>query len=866
MAEVAPIRVLLIDDDPVTAAVVRGYLQANGERYRLSLVERYDLGLDAAMSTEHDVVIIDDCLDHHTGAQLLAGLQQRGCRLPLIVLTNRRDRAFESLVRDLGAAEVLTRSELSASALDRTLRYAHCRRRDADQLRAWARTARAMTSALPSPCALLDPGGRVIECNSALCELLGKAYGEIVGHGAARILAGGAIGADAPPRIWTDTARTDGGEQQVRCSCQPLPDGGCLLSLEVNADSTRIFRRLTADPDEVSLLRNLMAHLPDQIYLKDRRSRYVLNNPSHLAILGASDQAAVVGKTDHDFFPPDLADAYLADERLVIDGGQVVLDKIERVITTAGEETWVSVSKAPLRDERGRIIGLVGMSRDITDRMDDAQALAEQQRRIAALVGAAPVVLFSFDAKGCYTLCEGAGLSGLGLRPGELVGRSVFEAHPDSPSVRDIARRALDGERVAVEDLAIGERRFSVRLEPTRDDLGQVREVIGVAYDITEQHQIRSELQLRDSEFLQAQKMEAVGRLAGGVTHDFNNVLTAILGHAELLRERLVATREREAVDRIAAVARKGSAMTRRLLAFCRRQVVDPRPVDLTQVVRATVELAQPLVGDGVQIQLVLPSSPLVVLGDEVQLEQVLLNLVVNARDAMDGRGRITIAASLEAGEILLTVTDTGPGMDAATLARCREPFFTTKGEGTGTGLGLATVGDILGQFGGVLEIQSAPDAGCTIFITLPAIAGTADGGSTFESSAAHPAMRLPQRVLVAEDQADVRAMLGETLQQLGVEVVECRDGLAAWHLLDTDPAPCDVLISDIHMPGMDGNELGQRVVARHPELPILFISGHVDEPGELPSGPRYRLLAKPFSRRRLVQYLGELMVARAGS
>jgi CheY-like chemotaxis protein len=198
--------------------------------------------------------------------------------------------------------------------------------------------------------------------------------------------------------------------------------------------------------------------------------------------------------------------------------------------------------------------------------------------------------------------------------------------------------------------------------------------------------------------------------------------------------------------------------------------------------------------------------------------------------------------------------------MDAATLARCREPFFTTKQEDKGTGLGLATVDDIVRLLGGRTDLSSAPGAGCTVFVSLPALQQAATGRSPSEYPLAPPVLHRHGRVLVAEDQPDVRAMLGEVLGGLGCEVILCEHGGQAWLRLDCVQSPCDLLITDIRMPVMDGLELAERVIERHPQLPILFISGHVDEPEELPHGPSYRLLPKPFSRDRLIQAVDELL------
>ncbi|MDA3960792.1 MAG: response regulator [Planctomycetota bacterium] len=868
MAQATPIPVLLIDDDPVTAAVVRTYLGHQAENYQLSVVEHYEEGITEATAGKHDALIVDDCLDHHTGTQLLASLQQRACQLPIIILTNRRDPTFDRLATELGASEVLTRSELSAGALGRTLRYVLRQRRDQLELEAWRHGIRHLPAGQLAPCMVVAVDGTIEECNSALCAFAGLPYGAVVGHQVSDIL-GSVLDDMTPSGQWNAELFTGDDEgNRVHCARVALPDGAQIVTIEPTAESTHIFRRLTADPQEANLLRTLIEHLPDQIYIKDRRCRFVLNNPEHLQVLGVSKQEQALGKTDHDFFPRELADLYRNDDRLVIEGGRVVLDRVEQVRTASGAECWVSASKVPLRDDQGAIIGLVGMSRDITGRMDDAAAMAGQQRRIAALVAAAPVILFAFDRDGIFTLAEGKGLAELELDHTDMAGHTVNALFADVPELVELCHRALDGAPVSVDELVVRNRHLTLRMEPIRDELGSVSEVIGVGYDVTREHRVRSQLRLRDEEFLQAQKMEAVGRLAGGVAHDFNNVLTAVLGHGELLRARIGSdTEAQRTLSKILAVARKGAAMTRRLLAFCRRQPIERTAIDFIAVVRATVDVAAPLLGEGIQTALAMPNETIHIVGDEAQLEQVLLNLLVNARDAMGGTGTITVSASAETNprgnnEVLLAVSDTGCGMDEQTRARCFDPFYTTKSEGKGTGLGLATVRDIVHEAGGSINVDSEPGAGSTFFITLPSLDADEElrVDPSHSSSAAHVAIAIKGHVAVVEDQPDVRTMMAEVLTDYGCTVASYADGAEAWTQLSNDHIACDMVVTDIHMPLMDGIELARRLTEIHPKLPVLFVSGHVDEPDEIPRDRRHRLLTKPFSHARLLQDVGELL------
>ena len=390
---------------------------------------------------------------------------------------------------------------------------------------------------------------------------------------------------------------------------------------------------------------------------------------------------------------------------------------------------------------------------------------------------------------------------------------------------------------------------------------GAPTRMAGTVADITERK--RGEAALRESEeqLRQAQKMEAIGRLAGGVAHDFNNLLTAIGGYSSLaLLEFPLDDPRREYLEEIQRAGERGASLTKQLLASGRKQVLSPRLIDLNALVDDLTSLLRRVIGEDVELEWLRDSAPAVVFADPGQVEQVIMNLAVNARDAMPEGGTLSIASSmleLEAGDarapnagryVLLSVTDSGHGMDEDTMARMFEPFFTTKDPGKGTGLGLSTVYGIVQQLSGSIRARSALGHGTQFEIYLP----ERERGVL----SVHPPTVVPQArgseetVLLVEDESQVRKLVFEVLRSRGYRVLAAKDGLEAVPLEENFAGRIDLLITDVVMPGMSGRELAQHVASARPETKVLFISGYTDD-AVLRHGlstPGRSFLQKPFA------------------
>ncbi len=497
---------------------------------------------------------------------------------------------------------------------------------------------------------------------------------------------------------------------------------------------------------ERSLLQSLIEHVPDLIYVKDAEGRYVLNNLAHVHFLGAGSAAEVRGKTVFGLFPPELARQYHADDLAIMRSGEPLLNHEEPTANPSGERIWLSTTKIPLWDSQGKVVGLVGIARDITERK-----CAEER-------------------------------------------------------------------------------------------------------------------------LLQAQKIDAVGRLAGGVAHDFNNLLTAILGYSELLlRRHQNDTATHRHAEEIRKAAERGAALTQQLLAFSRKQTLRPSVLDLNAVVADMDKLLRRLISENIKFITVPGSNLGCVQADPSQLEQVILNLVINASDAMPNGGTLTI----ETGEValdeeyvrhhpevkpgiyvMLAISDTGVGMTSETKAHLFEPFFTTKNAGKGTGLGLATCYGIVKQSGGHISVYSELGRGTTVKVYLARVDQSAGPvrqphGQSKELPRGH------ETILVVEDEPSIRELTVQVLRELGYTVLQAADGEEALRVNRQYHSKIDLLVTDVIMPQVGASELVARLAPLRPKMKVLYVSGYMDlavtanlavANGHPLIGPVRAFLQKPFT------------------
>jgi len=521
------------------------------------------------------------------------------------------------------------------------------------------------------------------------------------------------------------------------------------------------------------------------------------------------------------------------------------------------------------QDELGYLgTAINGMLEDLERTETDRH---EGRTRLSLIMERMPAVLWTTDTELRFTSSVGAGLELLGLRPNEVLGRPLQDYfHTDDPEFVGLTahRKALAGESVTYE-LEWQKRIFESHVQPLHNPEGELLGVIGIALDITERRQLADQLR-------QSQKMQAVGELAGGISHDFNNLLMVVKGHGEMLLDRLAEESPlRQNVEQMQKAADRAASLTRQLLAFSRKQVLQPRILHLNDVVNGMIQMFARVIGENIDLKF-LPGRELAhVKADPAQIEQVLLNLVLNARDAMPGGGRLTIEtanaeidssyaathAGMEPGRYaMLIVSDTGCGMDAATQSRIFEPFFTTKAPGKGTGLGLATVYGVVKQSGGFIWVYSEVNRGTTFKMYLPEV--TADVDQRAADKAASGPQRGHETVLFVEDEESVRVLVRGYLQSAGYRVLEAVDGVHALETAAAHKGPIHILITDVVMPRLSGREVATRLAARQPDLKVLYISGYTDDSifrdGVLEGGMAF--LQKPFNLKTLAQQMRELL------
>ncbi len=540
---------------------------------------------------------------------------------------------------------------------------------------------------------------------------------------------------------------------------------------------------------------------------------------------------------------------------------------------------WHSASISPVRNEQGVITRFVAIQEDITEQKRMLEALRASEAGYRRIVETATEGIWQVDAEHRTVFVNARMTEMLGCTEADMLGRSVLDFTDDEG--RGIAVASMERRRAGLrEQLDFKLRRpdgtsFWVLMStgPILDAEGRYAGALAMVSDMTSRREAEAALRESEVKLREAQKLEAVGRLAGGVVHDFNNILSAILGFSAVIRGDLPHDHpSQNEVEEIRKAVQRASGLTRRLLAFSRRQVLAPRIVDLNEIITGMSGMLTQLSGEQVTLVTALCDQPGMVLADPVQLEQIILNLIVNSRDAMPEGGRLVIettavavegraaeAPTLPAGNWLrLSVADSGVGMNEETRRRAFEPFFTTKDESRGTGLGLATVEAIVRQNGGFIVLDSAPGQGTTVRIYLPLVSPRTEGPAT---SVLAPASGSRPTVLLADDDDSIRGLVRRALETHGFDVL-VGTGRDALQLAQRFPGEIDLLVSDVLMPGMKGPELARRLLETRPRMRVLYISGYTDGSslGTGPDGVPTVLLQKPFAPAALVDKVKEML------
>ena len=571
-----------------------------------------------------------------------------------------------------------------------------------------------------------------------------------------------------------------------------------------------------------------------------------------------------------DFLHPDDYERTLADWTHSLQTGQPYHVEYRFRRGSDGAYRWFIGRALPLRDAGGNIVRWFGTCTDIDDERRALESARQSEERFLALTRATKDVIWDWDL-GTDVFWWNDNMARVLLHDSERKPKTLASwadgIHPDD---RERVLASVRGAIASGDELWVGEYRFirgdgSIAQINDRgllihDAEGKRTRMIGSMQDVTDRNQLEEELR-------QTQKLEAIGKLAGGIAHDFNNLLTVITSYSELVLSELAEEAAHRAdIEEIRRAANRASALTRQLLAFSRRQVLQPRDLDLNGVVASVESMLGRIIGEGITLIFNPGENVGTVRADPGQLEQVLLNLAVNARDAMPEGGTLTLATSrlmalhAAAGDFVqLTVADTGIGMDEATIARAFEPFFTTKSLGDGTGLGLSTVHGIVTQSGGRIEVDSAPGVGTTFRIFLPVVNARAQQQE--ETPAGRVAAGTASgTILLVEDEEAVRLIVRRTLTRQGYVVVEACNGVEALRILKTRSEDIDLILTDLVMPEMGGRKLVKRVRELYENPPhVVYMSGYA-ETDALPVddfGGGDVLLEKPFTIQELLAVVG---------
>jgi len=866
------IKVLIVEDSEDDALLMVRELERDGFVPRWRRVETA-AGLGEALDEGGwDVILADYSLPGFTGAEALAMVRGRGLDVPFIIVSGSSGEELAvEMMRD-GADDYFLKGmlRLLPGAVRRELREAEARRgrwEAEERLRLLTRALEASANAV----VLADRDGIIQWVNPAFTYLTGYELQEALGQNP-RVLKSGVQPQSFYGEMW-DTIlagkvwhgelvnkRKDGTLYTEEMTITPVMDdaGEITHFIAIKQDVTGRKRMEEALRESEERYRDLVEHSHEIIGTHALDGAILSLNRAVEEILGLPREQ-VVGTSFRDLVVPEHrheVDDYL---RRIAEEGEAA--GIMRVVRPDGTERLWDY-RTSLRREGVDEPVVRCVIRDITEEWQAQKELEESEERYRDLVEKAGIAIMVDDEQGRMTYCNRRLGELFGYSEEELAGMAIgrLVAPEDRDRVIALHRAHFTGESAPWSYRFRGIRRDETILRLAVDVTPLVRDgrTVGTrSYirDVTEEELVQAQL-------LQAQKMESVGRLAGGVAHDFNNILQAILAHADMaLGDPGDVSQLEEHLREIRTAAERAANLTRQLLTFSRREELHPKVLDLNELTAGLLKMIRRVIGEDIEVVFEPGAGEPAVVADPGQLEQVLLNLAVNARDAMPGGGRLAISTSIEPPHVALRVADTGCGMNEETRERIFEPFFTTKEREQGTGLGLATVYGIVRRHNGTIEVESEPGRGATFTVLLPVSANAPTGERTPDRSGAH---RGTETILVAEDDPMVCEVLVGVLRGAGYTVLEAEDGAKAVELFTAHAEKVQLVVLDALMPRMDGAEAAAKIRQLRPDLPVLFSSGYSG--GALGTNhsipPDAEILTKPYSTAGLLSAVRRLLDA----
>ena len=901
MSELHSFRVLIVEDDEEDFMLTRDLLRDIKEgTYAVTWARNYDEGLAAMQKNLQDICLVDFRLGAHDGVELLQAARAAGAEAPVILVTGAGHEDADLAAMKAGAADYLVKGQIEAPTLARSIRYAIERKRAASS----AAFEQARLAAFGAQVGLIltcraSLSVTLEKCAGAMAQYLNGALAQIwIYHAGEKALR---LNASAGPKAAIALSASDNlklgalldgqtvfipdlaadqrlsraawaqAEGLIAFAAYPLMlEGRMLGCMSLYSDSSlneTVLQELGSVANGIALCiqrkqaedaldasesryRSVVTSIKEVVFQISELGHWLFLNPAWTEITGFPIPETL-GKPFLNYFHPEDREAVRARVIQLRNGDEAHGSLEARLLPRQGQPRWTDLHLRLTRDESGVTLGASGSLRDITDRK-----LAEEQvQKLAAFprVNPNPVLEFSATAELSYT-------NGAAVELVHALGKAhIFEILPTG--VTSIVKECLArGDNHLREVVTIQDRTFSWSFFPVIDNHvvhcygGEITEILSL-----------------EAQYRHAQKLESVGQMAAGIAHDYNNVLTIIQGYAECLLVKVNGDQSlADPLKQISGAARRAAALTRKLLTFSRKQVIQAHPLNLNDVLADFSKMLPRLLGEDIVLKTHYAERLPAIQADDGMIEQVVMNLAVNARDAMPKGGCLTVTTAVtnihddyvakrpEARVgcfVILTVQDTGCGMDAKTLARIFEPFFSTKEVGRGTGLGLATVYGIVKQHQGWLEVFSEVGHGSTFRVFFPALDAVAVGNDDRNDTQMF-ACGGRETILLVEDEPMLRELVANVLRGNNYRVLEAETGVQALKVWETSHGKVDLLLTDMAMPGgIGGAELAQQLRERKADLRVIYTSGYSTEVGgKILSGNDPMFLAKPYRPPQLAQ------------
>jgi two-component system cell cycle sensor histidine kinase/response regulator CckA len=874
------LRILILEDVPTDAEMMERELRKEGIKFSSKQVDTREDFQKELKEFAPDIILSDYKLPNFDGMAALEITKELTPTIPFIIVTGSMNEETAVECMKAGAVDYVIKDHLGRigpavkGALENK-KIKEEKTRLEEVLWKSAREWRAIFAAVNNPLVFMDLERRIRRCNKAMANLLGKDFQEIIGHNCCEILHGvsGPIEGCPVARL-RETRRRETlvlsmNDRWFNIVADPLLDenGSLIGAVHAMSDITEVKQAEEALRESEKRYRQVIENATEIIYSLEIDGNFVYGNPACLKATGFSLEE-LRQHNYQDLIVPEhqkrLTEIYIKQflER------QAKTYEEFPFFNKSGEVVWFA-QNASLVIEDGKVVGFHIIARDITERKRVEEALKESEERYRTAIehsnDGVTIVKGDIHLYVNQKFLEIFGYS----HPEEIVGRPLLvTVHSDDRDrVIEINRKRQRGEDVpsGYEFKGIRKDGGIVYIEVSATKTIYRGEAVSLAYlrDITERKRVEEERAVLQEQFRQSQKMEAIGRLAGGIAHDFNNLLTIIKGNSQLsLMDLKQDDPGRENLEEIQKAADKASDLVRQLLAFSRRQMMEIKVVDLNTLLRNLEKMLGRVIGEDIELVTILAENLRSIKVDPGQVEQVIMNLAVNAKDAMPSGGKLTIeTANVELDEeyvhkhiaakpghyVMLSVSDAGVGMSPEIKERVFEPFFTTKEKGKGTGLGLSTIYGIVKQSGGNIWVYSEPGQGTTFKIYLPQVDEPVD---ELKEEVVKDIARGNETILVVEDEETVRKLAIRILKKQGYRVVEASEGGNALLLGEEFKDPIHLILTDIVMPKMSGCQLVERLKEIHPEMKVLYMSGYTDNAvlhhGVLEKGTNF--IQKPFT------------------